>query len=359
MNMSDTVAGGIRVSIGLVALCALFLSTLLGGCGYKTMPVPPQEIVPAAITDLQYELDEKGVTLGWTYPARTVRGDRLEELSDFQLYRAVVPAGDYCDTCPIPFGEPVQISGGTMAAEAPKTMTYRATLLRPGHLYFFKVRSRAGWWAESEDSNIVSFMWNIPPGVPAGLEARAGDSKVTLTWQPVTQHMDKSTIKEPVNYQVYRSLGGGPFLALGDLQDKPEYTDSGVLNGRKYQYKVQAVTMYTKGQVGGGITPSVEAIPAATISLTPPTGIQGIRTAAGVKMIWNPVEGKKVAGYRIYRRAAGEERPVLIGEVDVPTTIFDDRTPPDAPSWFYSVSSVNNADPVNESAASPEVEVLQ
>ena len=55
-------------------LCVLLAALLVGGCGYKTMPVPPQEIVPTAITDLRYELDEKGVTLTWTYPAEDREG---------------------------------------------------------------------------------------------------------------------------------------------------------------------------------------------------------------------------------------------------------------------------------------------
>ena len=80
---------------------------------------------------------------------------------------------------------------------------------------------------------------------------------------------------------------------------------------------------------------------------------------AGVKIIWNAAPGKEVAGYRIYRRLSGEDTPVRIGEVGVPTTIFDDRTPPESPSWFYSVSSIDAASPVNESPASAEVEVVQ
>ena len=358
MIMSDTVSGGKIVFTGLVAFYALLLSTVLGGCGYKTIPVPPQEIVPTAITDLRYELDEKGVTLAWTYPGKTIKGDDLTDLTEFLLYRAVVPADAYCDTCPIPFGEPVKVPGGAVVADTPRSATYKATLLRPDHLFFFKVRSRSGWWAESGDSNIVSFMWNIPPAEPVGLRVQAADSRITLAWSPVTTHMDGSAIKESVSYQVYRSLGGGSFTTLGDLQGSTGYVDTDVNNGRKYQYKVQAVTMYSKGQVGGGITGPVEGIAVDRTPTGVPTGIQGIRTTAGVKVIWNAVLGKDVTGYKVYRRLQGKKTSVLIGEVKVPTTLFDDRTPPDASAWFYSVSSIDNGNPANESPASTEVEVL-
>ena len=46
-------------------IIALLLVALIGvsGCGKKTRPVPPDTVLPAPITDLSYQLDEKGVTL--------------------------------------------------------------------------------------------------------------------------------------------------------------------------------------------------------------------------------------------------------------------------------------------------------
>ena len=59
-----------RVFLSLPA--ALILLTALGGCGFKTLPVAPQAVVPVPITDLRYELSEKGVTLYLSYPIETV-----------------------------------------------------------------------------------------------------------------------------------------------------------------------------------------------------------------------------------------------------------------------------------------------
>ena len=349
----ESMRGRKNVLMRRTALALLIILTL-GGCGYKSLPVPPQEIIPESIDDLRYELDEKGVTLIWTYPAETVKGDNLDEITSFLLYRAVVPADQYCDTCPIPFGEPMQLPGGTVRAGKPKTATYETTLLRPGHLYFFKVRSRTGWWAESEDSNIVSFMWNIPPAAPDNLTVRPGDSRVLLAWQQVTTHMDGSPVVEPVVYQVYRSLAGGPFNPVGPLLTETECIDNEVVNGLRYGYKVQAVTVYEKGRVGGGIAGPVETSP---VDLTPPPApseVQAIRTAAGVKVVWNPVQTGNISGYRIYRRLPGGT-PVLIGEVAVPATIYDDRNLPETDHWSYSVTSIDDAEPANESAPSAEV----
>ena len=340
----------------LAAVVALLLAGL-SGCGYKTRPVPPQEIVPKPIVDLRYELNERGVTLYWTYPSETIKGDKLTDISMFNLYRAVVPAESYCDTCPIPFREPVQVPGGAVPSGTLKTATYNATLLRPGHLFFFKVRSQSGWWAESGDSNIISFMWNMPPGIPEEPSAVAGDAKVTLSWKPVSTHMDGTDIQVPVRYQVFRSQGGGPFVALGDLQDGLEYVDATVNNSVNYGYKVQAVTMYEKGQVGGRSSDTVEVAPVDRTPPPVPVDVRAVSTAAGVKVIWSPVKDGGVRGYKVYRRTAGADKAVLAGEVNVHYTLYADSAAPESGEIFYSVTSFDDASPANESKPSAEAMV--
>lgn len=357
MGRTARIAGHNGTFLSLIITTLFLLMVGVTGCGYKTMPVPPDQIVPQSITDLRYELNEKGVNLYWTFPMQTVQGEKLTDISSFDLYRAVVAADSYCDTCPIPFGEPIRIAGGGISKGTPKQKTYSSTLLRPGHLYFFKVRSKAGWWAESADSNIISFMWNIPPKAPEQLTAQAGDGRVTLQWTAVTDYIDESKIQEPVRYQVYRSLGGGSFVPLGELQEGERFDDSQVSIGRKYSYRVQAVTMYEKGQVGGGSSKAVSAVPVDRTAPEVPTGVKAVRTAAGVKVIWEPVKGGDIKGYKIYRRLPDDKESIMVGEVNVPYTLFTDTNPPDADNWYYSVTSVDNYSPANESERSAEVMV--
>lgn len=355
MGRAEAVWRGYRCGTGLIFLLVLVLS-VMSGCGYKTRPVPPENIVPKAITDLNYELTEKGLTLTWTFPQETVLGEPLERIDEFALFRAVIPAEDYCADCPIPFGEPVMLEGGAVAPGKPRTGLYRTTLLRPGHLYFFKIRAKAGWWAESADSNIVSFLWDIPPAAPGTLRGRVGDGQVTLSWPAVDEHIDGTPIRQQVRYRILRRSGGGSFVPLGKLVEGMDFTDTGVVNGRQYQYKVQAVIMYDRGQVAGGVSPVVEVVPVDKTPPPVPKGVQGIRTARGVKIVWEPVVGD-LKGYRIYRRLPGDSEPEMIGEVLAPVTLYEDTSMPEAAVWMYSVSSFDRSRRANESKRSPEVEV--
>lgn len=344
----------LRVVFGLSVL--VMISTL-GGCGYKDKPVAPSQIVPKAINDLQYELNEKGVTLYWSYPRETMTGDKVLEVSSFDLYRAVVPVDEYCKTCPVPYQSPIDVPGGAMPDQGGRTASYQMTVLRPGNLYFFKVRSRTGWWSESEDSNMVSFLWNTPPMAPEGVTIQAGDGKNMLRWSPVNRHQDSSPISEQVRYQIHRSVDGGVFAKVGEPIAVTNFSDTQVENGRSYSYQVQTVSIYQEGAVAGGMSVAVDASPVDKTPPPAPSGVQGVKTDVGVKIFWNHAKAEDLAGYRIYRRAEGEDKGKLVGEVFLPYNLFIDKTAPQGVGLSYSVSSMDSRKPANESTRSPEVTI--
>lgn len=343
--------------------CARLASTIVllvtvaiaGGCGYKTEPVPPASIVPRPIDDLRYTIDDKGVTLTWTYPVETVRGTDIADISVFDVYRAVVPLEDFCETCPIPFSEPMEVAGGeTVAAGKLKVAEYKTTLLRSGQKYFFKVRSRTSWWASSDDSNIVSFVWSVPAKAPQGLVVEAADSRISLTWEAVRSLIDGRDVDGDVSYQVLRSDKGKDFEVLGEPLTGQRYTDSGLINGRTYFYKVQSLLKYQGYRVDGGVSEVISAMPVDQTPPAPPAGVAAVQTDDGVKVVWEPSGDPEVSGYRVYRRMADKQQPEHIGDVVAPYSLFIDKQPPEQARAYYSVTAVDKATPANESDFSRE-----
>ncbi len=147
----------------LTAITILLALTLRLGCGRKTALIPPQKMVPVAISDLRYFLDENGVSLEWTYPVKMENGDELLVIENFEVFRAEIPEEEYCEGCPVRFGKQVLVDGGVLPAKGEsRTATYNEADLQDGYRYLYKVRSRAGWWYPSCDSNLVSFSWRSP-----------------------------------------------------------------------------------------------------------------------------------------------------------------------------------------------------
>lgn len=344
---------GIRVA-GSAVLFALLLTSW--GCGFKTEPVPPESVVPLSIDDLRYTIDEKGVQLTWAFPVKTVTGSDLSYISSFDVYRAVVPLADLCNNCPIPFGKPVDVAGGVTTEQKQRRIAeYRTSLLRSGHKYFFKVRSRTSWWADSGDSNIISFVWHVPTSAPEGVSATPEGGGITVAWKLVTSLLDGREAEGEVVYQVFRSEGGKEFVPLGTPVERSIYTDTSVILGQKYFYKVQSLLNYQGHMVNGGISDIVSGTKVDETPMGTVEGVGAIQTKSGIKVFWNRSKDERVAGYRVYRRTADQQKPEILVEVPETNTLYVDTTAPADVSVYYTVTAIDASSPAIESAPSDEV----
>lgn len=343
---------GARVAGTMVLGAAILVA---GGCGYKNPPVPPESIVPNAIEDLRYTVEDDAVNLTWTYPMETIKGTEISAISSFDLFRAEIPLEDYCPTCPVPFSEPIEVEGGeTVLDDKQRVASYKYDMLRSGHKYFFKVQSRTGWWASSADSNIITFVWYEQSAAPTGLQATGVDSGVKLSWQPVSTYKDGKEVDGDVHYQVLRKSGSGDFARLGAPVKGTKYTDSGLKNGQEYSYKVQSIMLYGEDMVDGAVSNAITVKPVDTTPPPVPTGALAIETGSGIRLIWDSSMDDDTAAYRIYRRTSTSGKYTKIGTVKVPSTSFIDSDAKEEVRYYYSVTAIDNSSPPNESTKSKE-----
>ncbi len=333
---------------------ALFLSA--AGCGFKNKPLPPESVVPQAIDDLRYTVNDKGIQLTWSYPVKTIKGSVLEDISSFQLFRAEIPLEDYCGSCPIPFTEPVTVGGGSpLDGQTRRKVSYDSNLLRSGHKYFFKVRSRTSWFADSADSNVITLVWFDPAAATGKVTAVPGDRQVSLAWQPVTLKTAGKDLL--VKYQVLRSLDGKDFTKTGDPLVATSYLDRQVSNGQKYFYSVQTMTEYKNELAQGGVSKEVATTPIDLTPPVPPTGVSAVRTEVGIKVFWDRNDDADLAGYRVYRRVADQDEYQMLGNVDPTHTLFVDTKASESVRYYYAVTALDGATPANESSKSKEATV--
>lgn len=345
---------GMLARAGMALLGAALLFS--GGCGFKNKPVPPASVVPAPIEDLRHIVSDKGVQLTWSYPVRTIRGSVLEDVSDFELFLAEIPLAEYCGGCPVPFAAPIGVGGGaTMDGTTRRQASFDMGSLKPGHKYFVKVRSRNSWFADSDDSNIVSFVWFEPAPATAQVKVTPGDRQLSLAWQPVA--LKPPTTDMTVKYQVLRSMDGKDYARQGDPVATTSFVDRNLVNGRKYFYTVQTITDYKNELALGGVSKAVEAMPQDMTAPLPPSGVSAVRTDAGIKVFWDRSEAADLAGYRVYRRAADKDAYEKIGTVEPNYTLFVDSGAGDSVRYYYAVSAYDTATPANESGKSREATI--
>ncbi len=346
---------GTRMAGSFFLAASLFL---MGGCGYKNQPVPPENVVPQPIEDLRYSVSDKGVRLNWSYPVETIKRTTLTEIDSFELFLAEIPLDDYCGNCPIPFAEPLDLPGGeSIDGEVRKEGGYDFSLLRSAHKYFFKIRSRTSWWASSDDSNIVTFTWFEPAAAPEKVAAIPKDSEIVLNWKTVTTLLNGQPVKMPLRYQIFRSAGGKDFEKVGEPLTTTRFVDRQVRNGQKYFYTVQSLLVHGSEFVSGGVSEEITATP---VDLTPPLSPQGVTavwTSGGVKIFWDQSESADIGGYRVYRRDAEKDSYELLGNVDPAYTIFVDPQAKDDKRYYWAVTSIDQAKPANESSKSREATI--
>ncbi len=342
--------------VGLILLGASLL--LVNGCGYKNNPVPPESVVPKPVNDLRYAVNDKGVKLDWFYPVETVIGTALSQIDSFELFRAEIPVDDYCGNCPIPFAEPLDLPGGAVLdGETRRRGAYSSSLLKSGHKYFFKVRSRASWWASSSDSNIVTFVWFEPAAAPKNVQAVAKDRRITLSWTPVTTRLDGQPLKMDIKYQVLRRGEGKEFEPVGTPIASTMFEDRQVRNGQKYFYTVQSMLVYESEFVNGGVSEEIASTPVDQSPPVAPAGVTAVWSSAGVKIFWDRSSETDIGGYRVYRRASDKDDYELVGNVDPAYSLFVDSKIDENTRYYWAVTAIDQAKPANESHKSREATI--
>lgn len=73
----------------------------------------------------------------------------------------------------------------------------------------------------------------FPPATPSGLQVTTAPNSFELSWNGDTE-------PDLASYRVYRSVAGGPFEKVADVQ-LPAFSDKEVQKGKDYRYEVSAV----------------------------------------------------------------------------------------------------------------------
>ena len=164
---------------------------------------------------------------------------------------------------------------------------------------------------------------------------------------------DGTPLEKPVRYQVFRKIGENGFAKLGEPVAETRIVDDSARHGMSYTYRVQALSEFGDDLVEGGTSAEVGVTAMDKTAPPVPPKPEVLITDAGVRVYWPHVEAEDLAGYRVYRRASGDGAAKLAGEVNLPYNMYIEKPPPKG-RVYYSVSSIDDKEPPNESRRSPE-----
>jgi fibronectin type 3 domain-containing protein len=282
-------------------------------------PVLVQATVPSAPQSLVATGANGSVKLSWAAPS----SNGGSPITGYDVYRGTSPGGE----------------SSTPVATNVTTTSFSDASVVNGTTYYYTVAAVNAVGPSPQSGEASARPQATAPSAPSGLVASGGNGSVMLSWAiPVTDGGSPIT-----GYDVYRgtSPGGESATPLAANVPSNGFTDTGVVNGTTYYYKVAAVNAV-------GLSPqSGEASATPAQPATVPTAPQGLGATGGngaVKLSWSPPAsngGAAITGYDLYRgTSAGSESATPVA-ANVTGTSFTDTGLANGTAYYYTVAAVN------------------
>jgi hypothetical protein len=137
----------------------IVLTMFAGACGVKAPPIPPDVLVPTAITDLQGTVKDEAFYLTWSVPEKNVDGSKPADLVRFLVLRRDETRG--CPECPGEFQVKAELDlrkpqGYILKDE---TVTWKDIALTDGVIYMYKIIGVNHWGYKGPPSNEIMITW--------------------------------------------------------------------------------------------------------------------------------------------------------------------------------------------------------
>ena len=298
-------------------------------------PVLVQATVPSAPRSLVATSGNDSASLSWSAPA----SNGGSPVTGYDVYRGTSPGTE----------------SATPLATNVSASSYTDASALNGTTYYYTVAAINAVGISPQSNEASATPQASVPSAPLGLVASGGNGSVVLSWA-----LPANDGNSPITgYDVYRgtSPGAESGTPLATNVASTAFTDTSVVNGTTYYYKVAAVN-------GVGVSPqSGEASATPSQPATVPSAPQGLTAAGGngaVNLSWTaPASngGAAVNGYDVYRGTSpGAESGTPVA-TSVTGTAFTDTGLTDGTTYYYTVTALNAVGmsaPSGEASAMPQ-----
>jgi fibronectin type 3 domain-containing protein len=282
-------------------------------------PVLVQATVPSAPQSLVATSGNDSVGISWSAPA----SNGGSPITGYDVYRGTNPGSE---------------SATPLATNVAAT-SYTDTSAQNGTTYYYTVAAVNAVGVSAQSNEASATPHASVPSAPSGLVASGGNGSVVLSWA-VPANDGNSPI---TGYDVYKGTSPGAESAtpLATNVATTAFTDTGVVNGTTYYYKVAAVN-------GIGLSPqSAEASATPSQPATVPSAPQGLTATGGngtASLSWSaPASngGAAVTGYDVYRGTSPGAESGTPAATNVTGTTFTDTGLTNGTTYYFTVTALN------------------
>lgn len=175
-----------------------------------------------------------------------------------------------------------------------RTVRHVVAGLENGETYVFKIRavnSTNGY--ESDERSAAPR--SLRPAAPTGLNAEAGDGRVTLSWDDPGDPTIAGW-----QYTVGSTGTFGEWMNIpSSIATTTDHTVSGLDNGSRYTFKLRATNVEGEGEESGEVSATPVSVPAK------PSGLTATPNDKQVRLDWDDPGDATIAGWQYRVAAAG------------------------------------------------------
>jgi predicted small lipoprotein YifL len=360
---------------------------VLADCGKKGPIVAPTAQVPQAVEDLTVSQRGSACLLTWTNPSAYVDGSPLIGIAEVEIWLTREDRGaegTQTKWTTSAFAEKAAIIGRLSQEEmavpsqkettAPAELTYRFTLAAddPGKkILTFSLRVSDLKKRTSQFATPVSLEAMAPLVPPRNIQAVVHEDHILVSWEgqeqpkeeaapwmipviipliappitvPVTPAITPPTTPAPsAGFNIYRSEGENPAGRRNtSLLKAGEFLDKDFLFGRTYRYFVRAA-LTTKPPLESDDSDTVEVTAKDVFPPAVPSGLTAIGGPGFIALSWEGGSEPDLAGFRVWRKSAGEGDFVLIATLTEVAGSFSDQKVEKNQRYEYAISALDTA----------------
>lgn len=244
--------------------------------------------------------------------SQTIKWKKMDGVDGYLVYQSTAKNGKY----------------KKLAKVSPAKTSYKATKLKPGVRYYYKVRARkkvndeVGYGSYST----IRTSW-IPkaPEITAVLPQSA--NSVQIFWNPINGAR---------RYTIYcADMQGGDYQQIAEAEgDSVSFIDTGLRMGGRYYYKIEAAVKCYKGDVQSGMSNEMGGSPVNATRITSVTA----QPQGGLTVAWEPVAD--ASGYQVYRSAAVNGMYAPLTMIMGAAVNYIDHTAEKGVTYYYKVAPV-------------------
>jgi hypothetical protein len=293
--------------------------------------------IPEAVTDLAAIEHGRAIVYHFTLPALTTEGKQAK-IGRVEIRAGEAPPGGFNRDAWL--SKAIELAArpderGQARGEFPVEPWLGKEIIVGVRVY--GSNGRAGEW-----SNLVPVTVVAPLAKPDAVTAAAVKDGVRVSWRSAAGR-----------HRVFRRAGDEKDFAAAATVEGSEWLDAGAEFGKLYRYRIQAVQKTGNLDAESEISETKEITPVDTFPPAVPTGLAAVTGPKSIELVWERNTETDLAGYRLYRAAAGGQPEKIADIQEAPS--YSDRKVEGGKSYRYSVSAVDRLG--NESPRSEPVDI--